>query len=182
MFRIKQTIETKSIEEIEYEKIKTRENKEEVKFKIGGEILTYSEVVDQIKERDIARLEEIARESGKETLKDYSVSPSGKVSEETQLESNRLAVEVNNKAIEAEPRITEDLKTLESESTYLKGLEHKLKSQDSLSRKILSDSKTEGITLYASCNLFFADFHPIPSVIQTNSNPGTALIFGAISE
>lgn len=34
----------------------------------------------------------------------------------------------------------------------------------------------------ASCSLFLALFHPMPSVIQTNSNPGTELIFGAMSE
>lgn len=41
---------------------------------------------------------------------------------------------------------------------------------------------TLGMIPYASCNLFFAEFQPIPSVIQTNSNPSTEFTFGAISE
>ena len=36
--------------------------------------------------------------------------------------------------------------------------------------------------LKASCSLFFAEFQPLPSVIQMNSKPGTELIFGDISE
>ena len=38
-----------------------------------------------------------------------------------------------------------------------------------------------GILLYASCSLFFADFHAVPSVIHMNSKPLIKLIFEAIS-
>lgn len=41
---------------------------------------------------------------------------------------------------------------------------------------------TLGMWAKASSSLLRADSQPMPSVIQTNSNPGTAFILGASSE
>lgn len=46
-----------------------------------------------------------------------------------------------------EGKTTEFMKTLENNGGKLTGLEHRMKSQDSLTRKILSDSHIKGISL-----------------------------------
>lgn len=49
-----------------------------------------------------------------------------------------------------EPDITSDLKGMEDTYCNLVGLEHRFKNQDSMSRKIISDSKADNISLEVS--------------------------------
>ena len=60
---------------------------------------------------------------------------------------NLMATNIRAKAESVEPTITNDMLLLESDNAHLVGLDFKLKSVDSLSRKILSDSIIEGKTL-----------------------------------
>lgn len=63
-----------------------------------------------------------------------------KITLASQAESDKLAVEKVNEAKVSEPKITERMKSLENGTRKLTGLEYRLKSKDSMSRKILSDA------------------------------------------
>ena len=54
--------------------------------------------------------------------------------------AEKLAEELIEKAEKVEPEITAILKSLESKNARLVGLEHRIKSEESLARKILSDA------------------------------------------
>lgn len=64
-----------------------------------------------------------------------------------QLNAEYLASEVLNKAKNAEENTTKFMKLLENNGGKLEGLDFRLKSQESLSRKILSDSHVKGVSL-----------------------------------
>lgn len=55
--------------------------------------------------------------------------------------ARQLAEALLEKSAKAEPEVTALLQTLESEHVHLEGLEFRLKSLDSLTRKIISDAK-----------------------------------------
>lgn len=65
------------------------------------------------------------------------------ISRETQQLADDLAKKVRLKAKAVEPEITKDMKLLEDSSAHLEGLEFVLKGEESISRKIISDSKFE---------------------------------------
>ncbi len=58
-----------------------------------------------------------------------------------------LAEQKLQKAKEVEPAITAALKSIESEKAHLEGLEYRLKSSESLTRKIISDSHDMEVSL-----------------------------------
>lgn len=64
-----------------------------------------------------------------------------------QSQASLIAEQKLQKAKEVEPAITETLKSIESEKAHLEGLEHRLKSTESLSRKILTDSHDMEVSL-----------------------------------
>ncbi|WP_010249271.1 hypothetical protein [Acetivibrio cellulolyticus] len=61
--------------------------------------------------------------------------------------ANELSTGVLNKAKYVEPEITKAMKSLEIDGAHLEGLDYRQKSNESLCRKILSDSHAKGITL-----------------------------------
>jgi len=64
-----------------------------------------------------------------------------------QSQATLLAEQKLQKANKEEPAITAELKSIESEKAHLEGLEHRLKSTESLSRKILTDSHDMEVSL-----------------------------------
>ena len=64
-----------------------------------------------------------------------------------QLSAENLASELLNKAKNVEENTTKFMRLLESNGGKLEGLDFRLKSQESLSRKILSDSHVKGVSL-----------------------------------
>jgi hypothetical protein len=66
--------------------------------------------------------------------------------------SNKLAKGIYQRAETSEPKVTETLKTLEMDGAHLEGLKFKLKSTESLTRKILTDSQLKGISLGESAS------------------------------
>ena len=94
------------------------------------------------------RLEDIASQSGM-SLKEYGSqrASEGLISKETQQLADDLANKVRLKAEAVEPGITKDMELLEDSSAHLEGLDFRLKGEESISRKILSDSKVERIPL-----------------------------------
>ena len=66
---------------------------------------------------------------------------------EEQKTAEKLADELLSAAAKTEPEITAALQSLESESAKLVGLEHRLKSKESLARKILSDAHDMEVSL-----------------------------------
>lgn len=71
--------------------------------------------------------------------------------EGTASEEERKAEELAQRSLEEaqkeEPAVTTLLKSFESDTAYLAGLEFRLKSQESLTRKIISDSHEKGLSL-----------------------------------
>ena len=64
-----------------------------------------------------------------------------------QSQASLLAEQKLQKAKEVEPAITASLKSIESEKVHLEGLEYRLKSSESLTRKIITDSHDMEISL-----------------------------------
>lgn len=86
------------------------------------------------------QLENIAREKGK-SIEDLAKSKQTSVASPHRQElADNFAKYVRSKAEIAEPKITMDMKILESSDSKLVGLAFRLKGKDSLSRKIISDS------------------------------------------
>ena len=61
--------------------------------------------------------------------------------------AKKLAEGLIETAVQAEPEITAVLQSLESENARLVGLEHRIKSEESLTRKILSDAHDMEVSL-----------------------------------
>lgn len=61
--------------------------------------------------------------------------------------AEKLADELIEAAVQAEPEVTAVLRTLESENARLTGLEHRIKSKESLARKILTDAHDMEVSL-----------------------------------
>lgn len=64
--------------------------------------------------------------------------------------SRLLAEALLLKAEAAEPEVTADMRTLEKSSAHLEGLEYRLKTMDSLARKIESDAEEDQVSLMAA--------------------------------
>ena len=64
--------------------------------------------------------------------------------------SRLLAEALLYKAEVAEPEVTADMRTLERSSAHLQGLEYRLKTMDSLARKIESDAEEDQVSLMAA--------------------------------
>lgn len=64
--------------------------------------------------------------------------------------SRLLALALRRKAALAEPEVTADMRTLERSSAKLQGLDYRLKSTDSLARKITSDADEDQVSLAAA--------------------------------
>ncbi len=63
-------------------------------------------------------------------------------------EADKLANDVYNKAASVEPKITSDLQSIVNNTTAkLYGLEHRLKTKESISRKIFTDAEEKSISL-----------------------------------
>ena len=58
-----------------------------------------------------------------------------------------LAQSLIAEAQEAEPDITRDMRALEQNGVYLTGLTHRIKAEDSLMQKILSDAVKDNVNL-----------------------------------
>ncbi len=63
------------------------------------------------------------------------------------LKAQELSSQIRNKAVMAESKISRFMKSLETENTKLEGFNFKLKSLDSLTRKIISDANFDNISL-----------------------------------
>ena len=61
--------------------------------------------------------------------------------------ANELSTAILCKAKLVEPEVTKTMKSLEIEGAHLEGLDYRLKSNESLCRKIISDSHVKGVTL-----------------------------------
>ena len=64
--------------------------------------------------------------------------------------SRLLALALLRRAAAAEPDVTADMRTLERSSAKLQGLDYRLKSMDSLARKIVSDADEDQVSLSAA--------------------------------
>ena len=104
-------------------------------------------------------------ESNKDVIKDSSLIYSGQILkipgnaeavEQTSLveqaEANIFAQQLYNAASVEEPLVTAQLKALESDKVHLEGLEYRLKTVESLSRKIVSDAHDMEISLSEAAN------------------------------
>lgn len=104
-------------------------------------------------------------ESNKDVIKDPSLIYSGQILkipgnaeavEQTSLveqaEANIFAQQLYNAASVEEPLVTAQLKALESDKVHLEGLEYRLKTVESLSRKIVSDAHDMEISLSEAAN------------------------------
>ena len=104
-------------------------------------------------------------ESNKDVIKDPSLIYSGQILkipgnaeavEQTSLveqaEANIFAQQLYNVASVEEPLVTAQLKALESDKVHLEGLEYRLKTVESLSRKIVSDAHDMEISLSEAAN------------------------------
>lgn len=69
------------------------------------------------------------------------------VAQEEQEAANALAKGLLDKAKVVEPAITQKLQSFEDDTTKLVSLEHRLKTEESLTRKILTNAHTEEISL-----------------------------------
>ena len=83
------------------------------------------------------------------TLKSTKVQQNRQVEKQAdeQSQATLLAEQRLAKAKEVEPYVTTILKSIESEKAHLEGLEFRLKSLESLTRKIISDSHDMEVTL-----------------------------------
>ena len=96
---------------------------------------------------DVLRLQKMAMDEGM-TLKEYGSQKAPDItSKELQSQADALAGQIRLLAEIEEPSITKDMKSLEKNGNYLIGLDKKLKSVDSLSRKIISDATEQNISL-----------------------------------
>ena len=75
-----------------------------------------------------------------------AVEASNDSSETEQQEADRLAAELYDRSAKSEPAITAALKSLEGDKAHLIGLEYRLKTRESLSRKILTDAHDMEVT------------------------------------
>lgn len=104
-------------------------------------------------------------ESNKDVIKDPSLIYSGQILkipgnaeavEQTslveQVEANIFAQQLYNAASVEESLVTAQLKALESDKVHLEGLEYRLKTVESLSRKIVSDAHDMEISLSKAAN------------------------------
>lgn len=66
--------------------------------------------------------------------------------------SRLLAEALLSKAETAESEVTADMRTLEKSSAHLQGLEYRLKTMDSLARKIESDAEEDQVSLMAAAS------------------------------
>lgn len=125
-------------------------------FKIDNEYLTFTEFAikvafnkgnllndkdtrDLIFEKDL-----VLRKSAEEkdlSLKEYGSQKSVEVESTYQIKADEIARRMFEFAREKEVEITEDVKKLQVNNSYLIGLENRLKTEESLSRKILSKVK-----------------------------------------
>ncbi len=80
-----------------------------------------------------------------ETTVSADIEPQETISE--QIIAEKLAEELIQTAVQVEPEITAVLVSLESENARLVGLEHRIKSKESLSRKILADAHDMEVSL-----------------------------------
>ena len=82
------------------------------------------------------------------TLEEYGSQKAVlQISEEQQKTADNLAKKVREKAEIVEPNITSDLEQLQNNDRNLIGLDHKLKGEASLSRKIISDAMNDRMSL-----------------------------------
>ncbi len=69
------------------------------------------------------------------------------------LESDKLASKINELAKSKEPKITNDVReAVESSGAKMYGIEHKLKTKESIKRKIDTDSEEKMISLYEAAS------------------------------
>lgn len=69
------------------------------------------------------------------------------------LESDKLASKINKLAKSKEPKITNDVReAVESSGAKMYGIEHKLKTKESIKRKIDTDSEEKMISLYEAAS------------------------------
>lgn len=112
--------------------------------------LNYNANVDPavLQERKLleTELEDIARQKGK-SIEDLAKAKQTNVASKSRQElADKFAKYVRTKAEIYEPKITMDMKSLENSNSKLVGLDYKLKGEDSLSRKIISDSIDDTIS------------------------------------
>lgn len=88
-----------------------------------------------------------AIESQEQSLQDDAGEAQSVRDDEELREANALAQERLAEGREVEPAITQTLQSFEDDSARLMGLEHRLKGEKSLARKIVSDAHTEEISL-----------------------------------
>ena len=91
---------------------------------------------------------ETAGESQEQAVQEDAGEAQGTVADdEERQEANALAKELLAEANVVEPAITQALQSFEDDTATLVGLDFRIKGEDSLTRKILSDAHTEEISL-----------------------------------
>lgn len=102
--------------------------------------VTYDQsLIEKRKDLEI-QLDNLARKKGKTINELAKAKQTSVASPKRQELADNFAKYVRSKAEIAEPKITIDMKALEDSNSKLVGLDFKLKGEDSLSRKIISDS------------------------------------------
>ncbi len=85
-------------------------------------------------------------------LQNNSAEAETAVDADEQAKANSLAEQLHKKAEQAEPAVTAILTSMESDKAHLEGLDYRLKTIESLSRKIISDSHDMEISLEESAS------------------------------
>ena len=100
----------------------------------------------------LIELHRLAAEEGM-TLKEYgSQEGNERIDPIRQLQADTLAAQKRALAVAAEPKISQDMLSLSNENRRLVGYSHRLKGEESISRKILFDSNRTGISLEEACD------------------------------
>ena len=116
---------------------------------------------------------------------DSQVTASDRAGEE---QARQVAKKYLAQAVAEEPAVTAMLQKMESDACYLQGLENRIKSEDSLTRKILTDAADEGISVeeaaakiadnlrYTMCIREDAYVSTATATLQTLTNAGCLVV------
>ena len=114
-------------------------------FTTGAVVSAGSVVLAGKASQGLGKLPSLLKNGSKQTVNAVEGSGKGIVSEIDRADD--LSSGILNKVKEVEPDVTKIMKSLEKEGAHLEGLDYRLKSGESLSRKILSDAHVKGVTL-----------------------------------
>ncbi len=96
--------------------------------------------IRELVEREVPDVQKEVKDKLEKTLREAGAELEAEI-------AGGLANLILNKAKAAEPEVTKAMKLLEIDGAHLEGLDYRLKSSESLCRKILSDSHAKGVSL-----------------------------------